>query len=209
MWYFIWVIVCAGFVVTIGLWIAHVNGRFKSRKTVVDHAREVLEAQLKRRHEAIERLLASIAQKESIDANSSENVAFLTRRAKNVIQLSEMEHFESSLAETLRDFLATSDNSPLLANDEGYTQARERMNEVEHDLMKADQFYNDAVRQFNEVIDFAPNRLVAALFSFSRQDYFEVKSALPDSRLESSPAAKHISGPKRSRRIQTSSGRGN
>jgi LemA protein len=181
MWWLIWTIVPMAAVISIGAWIGTINVRLKTRRQIVDHARQGLEFQLKRRHELIDRLLEPIQRDGSFDLDASENVNFLARRARHANKLCEREHFEVAFAEALKDLLAAVDDSAELSISEAYARPRRELEEVETDLCNAERFYNDAVQQLNAMIEFVPNRIIALVFSVSPGDYFEIKSAIPSS----------------------------
>lgn len=180
MWWLAWTIVSVAAVLTVGILMGILNARLKTRWMVVEHAREGLELQLKRRHETIDNMLEPIRRDSSFDLDMTDNVSFLARRARQTLGFAEREHFEIALAESLKDLLTAVDNSPELPANESYAKARQHFEEVESDMRNADRFYNDAVQQYNALLEFFLNRIVARLFSFTKAESFEVFSAIPD-----------------------------
>ncbi len=180
VWWLIWTLVSVAAVVTVGISIGVVNARLKTRRTVAVNAREGLEFQLKRRHELIDAMMLPIQGDGSFDLGSSDNVSFLARRARHTIEFSEREHFETALADSLKELLEVVDNSPELPVAESYAKPRQLFAEAETDLQNAQRFYNDSVQQYNAIIDLWPNRLVAALFSFEREETFEVGTVISE-----------------------------
>ncbi len=180
VWWIIWTSVSVAAVLTAGILIGVVNSRLKTRRSVVENAREGLEFQLKRRHELIDAMIEPIIRDGSFELDTSENVSFLARRARHTIKFSEREHFENSLAESLKDLLVAVDNSPELPADESFAKLRQLFSEAEADLRNTQRFYNDAVQQYNAILDFIPSRFVAAMFSFERAETFDVIAAFPE-----------------------------
>jgi LemA protein len=179
VWWLLMTLVAMATVVGIGVILGVTNARLKTRCTVVKHAREGLELQLQRRQELIDSILDPIQRDGAFDLDSTDNVAFLARRARNTVKFTERCHFETALAESLQDLLNAVDNSPELSINEAYARPRQQLAEVEVDLRNAQRFYNDAVQQYNAILDFLPTRAIGAMFSFSHVDPAELVPACP------------------------------
>jgi LemA protein len=106
------------------------------------------------------------------------------------------------LAESLKDLLTAVDNSPELSINEDYVRPRQQLAEVEVDLRNAQRFYNDAVQEYNSILDFLPNRVIGAIFSFSHIDGAELVEACPseETAVEAIPT---IVPPPKGRIVQT------
>jgi LemA protein len=204
MWWLIWTGVAAVAVIALGIVMWVLDTRLKARKRVVDHAREGLELQLKRRHEMIDELLEPIERNGSFDLESTDNVKFLARRARQAVQFGEREHFESALADSLKNLLTSVDQSDPLSGNEAYLKARREFDEAEDDLRKSDRFYNDAVQQYNSLMESLPARVLAAIFSFAPEESFDVSSASPDAAVKvPAPKKRIVPAPKNSQMPQT------
>jgi LemA protein len=180
MWFLIFTLLGVATVLGVAVLLGVTNTRLKTRCTVVKHAREGLELQIQRRHEIVAAILDPIQRDDSYDLDSTDNVSFLAERARNTTKLSERSHFETALAESLKDLLTAVDNSPELSVNESYARPRQRLSEVEDDLRNAQRFYNDSVQQYNALLDSIPNRLIAAMFSFGPRDLVDIASSIPD-----------------------------
>ena len=180
MWFLLWTLVAVVTVVGIGVLLWVTDTRLKTRCMVVKHAREGLELQIQRRHEIVDAILDPIQRDESFDLDSTDNVAFLAKRARNTTKFSERSHFETALAESLKDLLTAVDNSPELSVNEAYARPRQQLSEAEDDLRNAQRFYNDSVQQFNAILNPLPIRVIALLFSFVPLELIEIAPAIPD-----------------------------
>ncbi len=180
MWLIVWTILSVATVLGLSLFLGVTNTRLKTRCMVVKHAREGLELQIQRRHEMIDAILDPIQRDESYDLDSTDNVAFLAQRARSTANFSERSHFESALAESLKDLLTAVDNSPELSVNESYARPRQLLSDAEDNLRNAQRFYNDSVQQYNAILEPIPNRLIAAMFSFAPLNTIDIASAIPD-----------------------------
>lgn len=180
MWWIIWTLVAVAAVLGFGIFLGVTNTRLKTRYMVVTHAREGLELQIQKRHEIVEAILDPIQRDGSFDLDSTDNVSFLAKRARNTTKFSERGHFECALAESLKDLLTAVDNSPELSVVESYARPRQLLDEADSNLRNTQRFFNDSVQQYSAIRDSIPNRFVAVLFSFPHVDPVEIASAVPD-----------------------------
>lgn len=180
MWLLFWTFLAVITVLGFGAFLWVTNTRLKTRCQIVKHAREGLELQINRRHESIDAILNAVQSDSSFDLDSTDNVAFLANRARNTKKFSERSHFESALAESLKDLLTAVDNSPELSVNESYARPRQQLEEAEDDLRNAIRFYNDSVQQFNALVEPMHNRVVAAMFSFCPLEQMEIASSIPE-----------------------------
>jgi LemA protein len=84
---------------------------------------------------------------------------------------------EQSLSQGLRGIFALAENYPQLKADQSFQQLSAQLVEIEDHLQFARRYYNGSVRDFRNLVQTFPQNLVAGLFGFVPDDFFEVDCA--------------------------------
>ena len=77
----------------------------------------------------------------------------------------------------LRKLIALAEAYPELKADRSFLQLQNELTEVENQIQYARRFYNGSVRNLNTRIDSFPDLLVARLFRYRPQPFFELEPA--------------------------------
>ena len=56
-------------------------------------------------------------------------------------------------------------------------QLQNELKDVENKIASARQFYNDTVLQYNNKIEMFPSNIIAGMFNFKRETFFEAAAA--------------------------------
>jgi len=69
------------------------------------------------------------------------------------------------------------ENYPALKGNQNVMQLQEELTSTENRIAFARQFYNDSVMRYNTRIQVVPTNLIANLFGFREEPFFEVPAA--------------------------------
>jgi len=84
---------------------------------------------------------------------------------------------ENMLTQTLRSLFAVVENYPDLKANQNMLALQEELASTENKISFSRQFYNDNVMQYNTAIQTVPNNIIAGMFNFKEEAFFEVESA--------------------------------
>ncbi len=84
---------------------------------------------------------------------------------------------ENLLVASIRDLVAVAEHYPSLKADRHFLALQRELADTEDRIQAARRFFNANVRDLNTRIDVFPSNLVAALFGFRREEYFELEDA--------------------------------
>jgi LemA protein len=84
---------------------------------------------------------------------------------------------EGALTGALRSLFAVVEAYPQLKANENVGRLQEELTSTENRIAFARQFYNDLVMRFNTRIQVVPTNVVASLFGFKEEAYFEIPVA--------------------------------
>lgn len=80
---------------------------------------------------------------------------------------------DGELNKTLNKLFALSESYPDLKANENFVSLQKELTETEDKITYARQFYNDAVMKYNNKIELFPSNLIASIFKFEKEKFFE------------------------------------
>lgn len=80
---------------------------------------------------------------------------------------------DGSLAGALSKLFALSESYPELKANAGFATFQKQLSEIEQKIVYSRQFYNDAVNMLNNKIETFPSSIVASMFGFDTEEFFQ------------------------------------
>ena len=77
------------------------------------------------------------------------------------------------LSDTLKSLFAVAENYPQLKANENFAKLQDELTDTENKVAYSRQFYNSNVLDYNTKIQVFPNVLVARIFNFKEEEFFE------------------------------------
>jgi LemA protein len=160
-------------VVIIALWLlATYNGLIKARNQT-DEAWSDIDVQLKRRHDLIPNLIATVQGYASHESAVFTKVTEARSQAMQAKSIDEKIASENQLSGTLKSLFAVAENYPELKANQNFLQLQGELSDTENKIQAARRFYNGNVRDFNTKIQVFPTNLVASFLQFKAYKFFE------------------------------------
>lgn len=136
-----------------------------------------IEVQLKRRSSLIPNLIETVKGYAKHEKSVFENVtkarsAMLS--AKNPRQAAAAENM---LTGALKTLFAVAEDYPDLKASDNFKELQEELSDTETKIAASRQFYNSNVMDYNTKIQVFPSMLIARLFNFQKEDFFEADEA--------------------------------
>jgi LemA protein len=165
------------FVVVIIVWAIVIYNRLVRDRQRTLTAWSDIDVQLKRRYDLIPKLVAAVEQYASYERSTLETLIELRSRTGPVSDVGERGAIESQIGGGLRNLMALVEAYPDLKADQSFLQLQGELTEVENHIQYARRFYNGSVRNLNTRIDSFPDLLLARVFNFIPQTFFELDDA--------------------------------
>jgi LemA protein len=165
------------FVVVIIVWAIVIYNRLVRDRQRTLTAWSDIDVQLKRRYDLIPKLVAAVEQYASYERSTLETLIELRSRTGQVSDVGERGAIESQIGGGLRSLMALVEAYPELKADQSFLQLQGELTEVENHIQYARRFYNGSVRNLNTRIDSFPDLLLARVFNFIPQTFFELDDA--------------------------------
>jgi len=135
-----------------------------------------INTQLQRRYDLIPNLVETVKgylthERETLEAVTKARTAFLD--ANSVKETAEAENMMSG---ALKSLFAVSENYPDLKASQNFMMLQEELAGTENKISYARQSYNNAVMDYNVAIQQFPTNILAGMFNFKEQEFFEVEN---------------------------------
>jgi len=163
------VVVIAG-LVFVGIYNSLV--RLRNR---VKNAWSQIDVQLKRRHNLIPNLVETAKAYMKHEKETLENVTKARSRAVSAEGVGEKSKAEGALSGAIGRFFLVVENYPDLKANQNFLAVQEELTSTENKIAFARQSYNDQVLFFNNKIQMFPSNMVAGMFNFKVEEFFEIE----------------------------------
>lgn len=148
-----------------------------SLRNRVKNAWSQIDVQLKRRYDLIPNLVETCKGYMKYEKDVLENVTKARTQAINITSdVAEKAKAENALSQTLRSLFAVSENYPELKANQNMLALQEELTSTENKISFARQLYNDEVMNLNTKIETFPSNIIAGMFAFKKEVFFEVES---------------------------------
>ena len=149
------------------------NGLVKSRQKV-KNAWSQIEVQLQRRFDLIPNLVECVKGYMAHESDVLEKVTSLRSSWANAKGIEEKANLDNQLSGALKTIMAVSENYPDLKANTNFTDLQNNLKETENKISFSRQFYNDTVTMYNTKIEVFPDNIVASMFNFKAEPFFNV-----------------------------------
>lgn len=169
--------VLAAAVVILLLWAIGVYNALVQLRNRVKNAWSQIDVQLKRRHDLIPNLVETAKGYMTHERGTLENITKARNLAMQAQSVGEHAKAESELSRAMSNFFLVVENYPDLKANTNFLSLQEELSSTENKIGFARQFYNDEVMQLNNKIEMFPANIVAGMFNFKQEEFFEIEDA--------------------------------
>ena len=141
----------------------------------VKNAWSQIDVQLKRRHDLIPNLVETAKGYMTHERETLAAVTEARSRAMGAGMVAEKGAAESQLTQALSRFLVSVEAYPDLKANQNFLALQEELTSTENKIAFARQSYTDAVNFYNNKIEMFPSNVVAGMFNFRPETFFEIE----------------------------------
>ncbi|MBJ9163696.1 LemA family protein [Citrobacter farmeri] len=156
------------------LWAIVTYNRFISLRRFKDEAWSGIAVQLKRRHDLAPNLLSVVKRYAQHEKELLEEIA--RQRSVLIGNPQQIADSEQQYSATLSRIFALAEAYPELKASENFLSLQQSLSEIEEQLQMARRYFNGTVRDFNILVESFPSLLLARLFNFRTEVFFELDS---------------------------------
>ena len=157
------------------LWMTY-NGLVKARIRVKE-AWAGIDVQLKRRSSLIPNLVETVKGYAAHEKQIFENVAAARAGLMNAQGPAAAAQADNVLTQALGRLFAVAEAYPDLKANTNFLELQRELTDTEDKIAYSRQFYNSNVGNYNEKIAVFPNVLIAGMFGFKTEEFYEAEAA--------------------------------
>lgn len=148
------------------------------KKNQVEYALSGVDVQLKKRHDLIPNLVATVKQYMEHERALLERITELRAQAlRPDLPEGDRMQIEAQLSGALRSLMVAVENYPQLKANENFLHLQASLNEIEEQIAAARRAYNAAVTDYNNAIEMFPTNFIASTMGLKRRAVFEAEEA--------------------------------
>ena len=154
--------------------IIHMYNNLVGLRNRVKNSYSQIDVQLKRRNDLIPNLVETVKGYASHEKEVLEEVTRARTGVMNASSIEETSEADNQLTGALKTLFAVAENYPDLKANSNFQQLQNELSETEDKISYARQFYNDIVLKYNNACQQFPSNIMARMFGFSEEEYFQV-----------------------------------
>lgn len=169
------VIILIIIVVVIALFLISIYNSLVKLRNQVKNAWAQIDVQLKRRHDLIPNLIETVKGYMTHERETLENITKARSQAVQAEGVGDKAKAEQELTSALGKFNLVVENYPDLKANQNFLSLQEELTSTENKISFSRQNYNDQVLFYNNKIQMFPSNIVAGMFKFNEEEFFEIE----------------------------------
>lgn len=172
MW--LWILIAV--LVVIVLWIVSTYNSLVGLRNTCKEAFSTMDVYLKKRWDLIPNLVETVKGYAKHESDTLKGV--IEARNKFTVASTPEDEMKANneLTGAIRHLFALSESYPELKADTSFLKLQSNLEETEDKISSARQFYNDTVLSLNNKVELFPSNLVAKIFGFKKEAFFEAET---------------------------------
>jgi len=172
------VFVILGIVLLIGVAGVLSYNRFVSQRQMIKDSFSNIDTELRRRYDLIPNLIETVKGYAAHEKAVFENVTLARAAAINAQGPAAQAQAENMLTGALKSLFAVAEAYPDLKANQNFLALQAELANTEDRIQTSRRFYNSNVRDYNRRVHAFPSSIVAGMFKFVDEDYFEIDEAI-------------------------------
>ncbi|MBI4833880.1 MAG: LemA family protein [Planctomycetes bacterium] len=152
---------------------------YNSLVSLKNHIKESwadIDVQMKRRYDLIPNLVETVKGYAAHEKEVFEKVTEARNKAfANNGRYSSQSVDENAMIGTLKTLFAVSERYPELKANENFLKLQQELVDTEDKIAAARRFFNGNIRDYNNKVQMFPSSIIAGMFGFKAEDFFEVE----------------------------------
>ncbi len=156
-------------------WAVAIYNRLVRLRNLCKEAWSGIDVQLKRRSNLIPNLIETVKGYMEHERGVFERVTSARASALKASNPVERGQAEAMLTSSLRGLFAIAENYPELKANQNFLSLQQELSAIEDQIQMARRYYNGTVRNLNTAIEVFPNFIIANMFGFTKEPFFEIE----------------------------------
>lgn len=152
--------------------VTNYNALIVLRNKVRDQFSQI-DVQLKKRADLIPNLVETVKGYTKHEKGTLEDVVKARNTYMSATTVEEKGKADKEMTSALNKLFALAESYPELKANENFLDLQAQLKDIEDKISYARQFYNDSVLAYNNKCEVVPSNIVAGLFHFEKEKFFE------------------------------------
>lgn len=167
--------------IALALFLVVLYNRFVALRQARNNAFSDIDVQLKQRYNLVPQLVETVKGYAAHEKTTFENVTNARAAVGQTSGAGEGRmRAEGMLGGALMGLFAVAENYPQLKADQNFQRLMAELSDIENKIAAARRFFNSATNEYNTAIQQFPGNIVAGLFNFKAEPFFEIEDHLKD-----------------------------
>lgn len=171
----LWIVIAV--IIVLILAIIGIYNNLVNQKMKVKNAWAQIDTQLKRRFDLIPNLVETVKGYMVHEQTTLEKVIQARNSFTSADGIKTKAEANNELSNSLKSIFALAEAYPELKANENFNSLQKELSTTEDKIAYARQFYNDTVQMYNTAIMSFPSNILAGMFGFKEEAFFEVIDA--------------------------------
>lgn len=159
--------------VLIFFWAISVYNKLIALRNRVKDQWAQIDVQLKRRFDLIPNLVETVKGYTKHESETLEAVIKARNTYVSATLPEDQMKADGELTKAISKLFALTESYPELKANTNFQALQQELTETESKIASARQFYNDTVMVYNNKVDMVPSNIIASLFRFEKEAFFE------------------------------------
>lgn len=170
----VYFIVIAAVLVLIALYFVGIYNSLVRLRTLCEEGWSSIDVFLKKRYDLIPNLVETVKGYAKHEQETFEKVIQARSGAIAAKGVAAQEVAENNLNKALINLYAVAEQYPDLKANTSFLNLQNQIESLEGEIEKARRYYNGTVREYNIKVATFPSNIVAGMFNFTKQSFFEL-----------------------------------
>ena len=159
--------------ILIFFWAISVYNKLIALRNRVKDQWAQIDVQLKRRFDLIPNLVETVKGYTKHESETLEAVIKARNTYVSATLPEDQMKADGELTKAISKLFALTESYPELKANTNFQALQQELTETESKIASARQFYNDTVMVYNNKVDMVPSNIIASLFKFEKETFFE------------------------------------
>ena len=174
----LWIILAIIVVIAIAAIVMY--NRFVAQRNLVRDSWANIDTELRRRYDLIPNIMETVKGYATHEQATFENVTKARSAAQSAQGPEAQGQAENFLTAALRQLFAVAEAYPDLKANTNFLQMQNELANTEDRIQTARRFYNGNVRDYNQRVQSFPSMIIARMFNFKDEPFFEIDDEMRD-----------------------------
>jgi len=162
-------------IIALILFVGFTYNKLVTLRNRVKEAWSDIDVQLKRRYNLIPNIVETVKGYAAHEDSVFTKVTEARSNAINTKNVKDQAAAEDMLSGALKSLFAVAESYPDLKANENFMQLQNELVDTEDKIQSSRRFYNGNVRDYNTKIEQVPSNVIANIFKFKAEEFFEIE----------------------------------